>query len=1102
MKSLTQSLFIKRNVSRLTGILMFLCVYTSMAQCPVIGPDSVYDAKDDILITSYHQSIAKTPTGLITWGEDMDATGGNAPTIREISPANGYSFTGTVLQYAVSGNSGGQAFLATTDDLYAWGGVGEVLIAPFVSGNAFAPMLRPPGVAGSDILDLFATSNVLVLVTNSGNVWVASNQSRISGNASTVITIWQQVQTSLGVPLTDVYHVTGSDVALYALQNDGDIFVWGDSVYLGNGLGVANYNYATQMVAPPSAPTYISAFHNDNITQHGVLALGADKKIYGVGHNTSEQIINSTTGAVLNWIPIVDSLGSDLENVLQLSTNHTSEQYASAAVITQGATPADKRVLLTWGSDSYGNIGHGDLGTVQFPSVPGGYTVGSDDAVYVSVGGHATTIFNKNTQTICFTGHVTSGSTGGLTGSSATSFVCITVVDFDVCGVNTCLVDSIASSNESICNDNGTAGNAADDTFTADITVTFLEIPATGTLDLTGDGSASVAIGALGSSTSHTFVGVTLPANGSAVSLTATFSDEVTCTFTNANVTTAPTSCSATILAQNDNFSGTIIGDLVGGTTVSVFANNGNGVDDANGSSASDANIDNNISITNDDGLTGVSINSDGTINVPAVTTVGTYNIVYQICLTINNTVCSSATATVVVGTCLDFPNNDCDGDGVTNGDELSPPDGETPTDPNDSCDYVLADISLTQTGAYLLADCDGDGVTNGDELSPPDGETPTDPNDPCDYILADITLTQTGAYLLADCDGDGVTNGDELSPPDGETPTDPNDPCDYVLADISLTQTGAYLLADCDGDGVTNGDELSPPDGETPTDPNDPCDYVLADISLTQTGAYLLADCDGDGVTNGDELSPPDGEIPTDPNDPCDYVLADISLTQTGAYLLADCDGDGVTNGDELSPPDGETPTDPNDPCDYVLADITLTQTGAYLLADCDGDGVTNGDELSPPDGETPTDPNDPCSFVLADISTPDLAWNAADCDGDGVTNGDELSPPDGETPTNPNDPCDYILADITLTQTGAYLLADCDGDGVTNGDELSPPDGEIPTDPNDPCDYILADITLTQTGAYLLADCDGDGVTNGDELSPPDGEISTDPNDPVIMY
>ena len=47
----------------------------------------------------------------------------------------------------------------------------------------------------------------------------------------------------------------------------------------------------------------------------------------------------------------------------------------------------------------------------------------------------------------------------------------------------------------------------------------------------------------------------------------------------------------------------------------------------------------------------------------------------------------------------------------------------------------------MTVSGDYLLADCDGDGVTNGDELFPPDGEDPTDPNDPCDYTVSDITV-------------------------------------------------------------------------------------------------------------------------------------------------------------------------------------------------------------------------------------------------------------------------------------------------------------------------------------------------------------------------
>ncbi|WP_394749841.1 T9SS type B sorting domain-containing protein [Spongiimicrobium salis] len=118
----------------------------------------------------------------------------------------------------------------------------------------------------------------------------------------------------------------------------------------------------------------------------------------------------------------------------------------------------------------------------------------------------------------------------------------------------------------------------------------------------------------------------------------------------------------------------------------------------------------------------------------------------------------------------------DCDGDGVTNGDELSGPDGDpnTPednTDPFDPCSFDINSITLAQTGDYLLADCDGDGVTNGQEIT--DG---TNPEDPCDFVRDNVTLPQTGDYLLVDCDGDQISNGQEIL--DG---TDPDDPCDSI---------------------------------------------------------------------------------------------------------------------------------------------------------------------------------------------------------------------------------------------------------------------------------------------------------------------------------
>lgn len=111
------------------------------------------------------------------------------------------------------------------------------------------------------------------------------------------------------------------------------------------------------------------------------------------------------------------------------------------------------------------------------------------------------------------------------------------------CGlVNTCAITSITIANVSACNDGGTDDNAFDDTFTADVTVNFVDPPASGNLNLSGDGSASIAVGSL-AGTSHTFNSVSMPADGGSIFLTASFSADAGCTATD-NVGTAPAHCS------------------------------------------------------------------------------------------------------------------------------------------------------------------------------------------------------------------------------------------------------------------------------------------------------------------------------------------------------------------------------------------------------------------------------------------------------------------------------------------------------------------------------------------------------------------------------
>ncbi len=78
--------------------------------------------------------------------------------------------------------------------------------------------------------------------------------------------------------------------------------------------------------------------------------------------------------------------------------------------------------------------------------------------------------------------------------------------------------------------------------------------------------------------------------------------------------------------------------------------------------------------ITNTGGLTGVSINANGTISVPAGTTAGTYTVTYRICVTATPAICDSATAVISVLSAPSTGGTSCTGTNLaTNGGFESP---------------------------------------------------------------------------------------------------------------------------------------------------------------------------------------------------------------------------------------------------------------------------------------------------------------------------------------------------------------------------------------------------------------------------------------------
>ena len=522
----------------------------------------------------------------------------------------------------------------------------------------------------------------------------------------------------------------------------------------------------------------------------------------------------------------------------------------------------------------------------------------------------------------------------------------------------------------------------------------------------------------------------------------------------------------------------------------------------------------------------------------------------------------------------------DADGDGDPS---------ETDPDDNNPCIYdsstqVIGDVSAE----WLALDCDGDTLTNEDEIAlgtdeqdpDTDGDgdpdnTDTNPFDNCVYSENRVEGVGSPAWNISDCDGDGVPNGEDSNPvsddADGDgdkdaTDPDDTDPCIYSENRVAADATEEWNAADCDNDGLSNGDEIAAgtdeqnpdTDGDgdldgTDTAPLDNCTYSENQDPTNADAAWNAADCDNDGSTNADEIAAGtdeqnpdtdgDGDLDgtdTAPLDNCVYSENQDPANADATWNAADCDNDGSTNGDEIAAgtdeqnpdTDGDgdldgTDTAPLDNCVYSENQDPANADATWNAADCDGDFVSNGDEIAAgtdeqnpdTDGDgdrdgTDSDPLDPCAYSTnQNTNEATEAWNAADCDGDTISNGQEVidgtnplkADTDGDgdrddTDPNPLDLCVWGETQVIENAEPVWKNADCDNDGVINADDPAPlnpdrdGDGDLDgsdTDADDPCSWSENQDPANAEPAWANLDCDSDGLSNGEEVN----NYGTDP-------
>jgi gliding motility-associated-like protein len=529
---------------------------------PGCDPSNLYDK----IISGYHQSVAlKSDGSYVAWGQDMAASGTtNALSPISLTVSNYSGLTGTPLKSTIGGqgSSGNEQFiLLTTTGLFAWGTEDKVLENTLTSSAAFARITSPSnsettglplGVSPLDVKMMVASYQTLAILTNNGNVWVLNQlSSNIQGDGGTLsLTTWRQVKKNVSTFLTNVASIrlqvsTATENALMALTNDGEVYVWGSTVYLNDGATATSKNYATLLPLPSeftssNQPKMIGVTGGvkDNAgTKNTFYVLSHNGTLYALGDNSLKQCADFTTTEAKNWVVAERLNGTNFTNIASISVQEHDASYPGVAAITNSGD------LYTWGVNGGLMLGRTTDGTAYDPGIPLGFTSGTDKALYAELGGHTLVYLKEGSSQFCYVGHKIDGSMGDgvATDTNINTFNCSGTPSLAICGA----VAIAADPTKSTLTANPTS-IVANGTTTSTITV---QLKDSSNVNLTSSGGTVVVTttaGTLGTVVNNNNGTYTVTLTSSSTTGTATLGFSINGTTATATVTVAFTAPSAT----------------------------------------------------------------------------------------------------------------------------------------------------------------------------------------------------------------------------------------------------------------------------------------------------------------------------------------------------------------------------------------------------------------------------------------------------------------------------------------------------------------------------------------------------------------------------
>src|SRR5690625_3131614 len=416
-------------------IALFSMAILAVGQAQSVCNENTFgNAKDpntleyDNIVSLYHATMIKDASGdLRVWGASAAPNGTDHQlSPRTVKPSNGYNYEGEVLKFTGGAHNTDrmQFMLLSTEGLYVWGKEGILISEDLTSDPSFQKLSAidtagkgsnysgdryslPNDVTPEDVNMLFGTKDAVGITTTDGAAWVlAVDKSSYGDGSDKSDNQWHRVMMDDRDPLTDVVAMRGTYRGMMALTLSGEVYTWGEGVYLGDGDGPKNLAYATKMTLPnESKPKMIgmtNAGSSRTARSHYILTQGG--RLYSLGQNDMKQLGDFTTDEQKNWDQVKKSENEEMDGVRWMSVQEHSWYVAAVSVIT-----ANKK-LYSWGSNSKNMIGTDEEDVPSNPVfMPGGLDK-EDEILAVSQGGHTTMVIRECSSKFGYVGHKIHGS--------------------------------------------------------------------------------------------------------------------------------------------------------------------------------------------------------------------------------------------------------------------------------------------------------------------------------------------------------------------------------------------------------------------------------------------------------------------------------------------------------------------------------------------------------------------------------------------------------------------------------------------------------------------------------------------------------------------